>query len=81
MNWVCSTVANDILPPDADYSVPPSVVFGAGTTSSSVTFRALNDTRVEMDEVVQISIESSDSAVTIGISSTNVSITDTTSKL
>ena len=73
-------MANDFLPPDADYSVPPSVVFGAGTTSSSVTFRALSNTRVEMDEVVQISIESSDSTVMVGIS-TSVSITDATSKL
>ena len=74
-------MANEIILPGADYTaLPASVVLTAGTTSSTVTFTAANDTLVEGEEFVQLTLESSDSAVMVGPSS-NVTITDTTSEL
>ena len=74
-------MANEIILPGADYTaLPTSVVLTAGTTSSTVTFTAANDTLVEGEEIVQLTLESSDRAVTVGPSS-SVTITDTTSEL
>ena len=74
-------MANEIVLPDADYTAPPSsVVLTAGTTSSTVTFAAANDTLVEEEEIVQLTLGSSDTAVTVGPNS-SVAITDTTSEL
>ena len=74
-------MANEIVLPGADYTAPPaSVVLTAGTTSSTVTFTAANDSLVEGDEIVQLTLGSSDTAVTVGPSS-SVAIRDTTSEL
>ena len=74
-------MANEIVLPGDDYTeLPASVVLTAGTTSSTVTFTAANDTLVEGEEIVQLTLESSDRAVTVGPSS-SVTITDTTSEL
>ena len=74
-------MANEIVLPGDDYTaLPASVVLTAGTTSSTVTFTAANDSLVEGEEIVQLTLESSDSAVMVGPSS-SVAITDTTSEL
>ena len=74
-------MANEIILPGADYTaLPASVMLTAGTTSSTVTFTAANDTLVEGEEMVQLTLGSSDSAVMVGPSS-SVAITDTTSEL
>ena len=74
-------MANEIVLPGADYTaLPASVMLTAGTTSSTVTFTAANDTLVEGEEMVQLTLGSSDSAVMVGPSS-SVAITDTTSEL
>ncbi|CAI8027895.1 Protein sidekick-2, partial [Geodia barretti] len=62
----------------ADYTaLPASVVLTAGTTSSTVTFTAANDTLVEGEEIVQLTLGSSDTTVTVGPNS-SVAIRDTT---
>ena len=74
-------MANEIVLPGADYTeLPASVVLTADTTSSTVTFTAANDSLVEGDEIVQLTLGSSDTAVTVGPSS-SVAIRDTTSEL
>ena len=74
-------MADEIVLPGADYTaLPTSVVLTAGTTSSTVTFTAANDSLVEGGEIVQLTLGSSDTAVMVGPSS-NVTITDTTSEL
>ena len=77
-----SSVANEILLPGADYTaLPASVVLTAGTTSHTVTFTAANDSDVEGEEMVQLTLGSSDpTVVMVGLSS-SVAIRDTTSEL
>ena len=74
-------MANEIVLPGANYTaLPATVVLSAGTTSSTVTFTAANDSRVERGEIVQLTLGSSDRAVMI-LPSSSVAITDTTSEL
>ena len=70
------------FPLDDDFELPDTITIPASSSSQTVMFVAKTDNLLEDEEMVNISLSSSDGAVMTGaISQTRVTISDTTSKL